>query len=191
MSSIITILIPSVGRPTLSRTLESLLRLNNSKWTAIVGFDGCVPAKPTIDPRINYIYLNKVGGGLNHGGMVRNFLFPLVLTDWMCFLDDDDTFRPNYVDVFVTEIQNNPDADCVVFRMSYDTNDKTVLPPLGLLSPQICQVGISFAVKKSFLIQNNIKFKNSSFEDFFLLQEIEKIGGKIIFSTEIAYNVRF
>ena len=191
MSSVITILIPSIGRFTLTKTLNSLLQLNNSNWTAIVGFDGCSPPKPVLDPRINYVYLKKIGGGLNQGGMVRNSLFPLVLTDWMCFLDDDDTFRPNYVDAFLNEIQSAPDADCVIFRMSYDKNDSVVLPPANSSSFQMCQVGISFAVKKSFLTQNNVRFENNSFEDFYFLEKIKQSGGKIIFSKEITYNVRF
>lgn len=191
MSSLITVLIPSIGRATLSRTLDSLLQQKNPRWTAYVGFDGCTPQKPVIDSRINYVYLNKVGGGLNHGGMVRNCLFPLVTTDWVCFLDDDDTFRSHYIDAFIYEIQNNLDADCIVFRMSYDSQDKKVLPPLNLSSPQPCQVGISFAVRRKFLDKEDIKFENDSFEDFLLLQEIEKANGKIVFSKEITYNVRY
>lgn len=191
MLSVITVLIPSIGRPTLKRTLESLCALDNPNWLSYVGFDGCAPEKPLHDPRITYVYLDKVGGGHNHGGMVRNSLFDLVTTDWMCFLDDDDTFRKNYVDVFEKELAAHPDADCIVFRMSYNPQDTNVLPPLNTTKPQKCQVGISFAVRRSFLEQTGVRFLNSSFEDYYFLEELLKNNGKIVFSNEIVYNIRF
>ena len=190
MHSVLTVIIPSIGRETLSRSLVSLQNQSNQNWLAYVGFDGCNPPKPIQDNRINYVYLQKTGK-MNHAGSVRNALFPLVTTDWLCFLDDDDSFRNNYVDCFIKEILENPNADCIVFRMSNDEKDTSVLPPLGTKKPQICFVGISFAVKKDFLTKNNIKFNNGSFEDFLFLKQIEESGGNIVFSKEITYNVRY
>lgn len=188
----ITVIIPSIGRPTLQRTLVSLQNQNNPNWCAYVGFDGCNPTPPVSENRVTYVFLDKkVGGGRNYGGKVRNALIPLVVTDWMCFLDDDDTFRPDYVDTFSQELKQNPDADCIVFRMSYNPNDTSVLPPLGMTKPQPNQVGISFAVRKEFLDAHNIRFQNHPLEDFLVLQAIEAAGGKIIFSKEITYNIRF
>lgn len=190
--SLVTVIIPSIGRTTLKRALNSLQNQSNNSWLALVGFDGVNPPQPLQDSRVTYVYLNqKIGGGANHGGEVRNKLIPLVITDWVCFLDDDDTFRPHYMDSLVGELTLNQDADCIVFRMSYDINDSRVLPPPNTKNPQICQVGISFAVKKSFLIKNQIEFSNGSFEDFYFLQSIENANGKIIFSKEITYNIRF
>jgi glycosyltransferase involved in cell wall biosynthesis len=191
MSSLITVITPSIGRPTLKRSLESLIQQSNPKWTSFVGFDGCNLPKPVTDPRINYVYLNKAGGGSNHGGAVRNILFPLVLTDWMCFLDDDDTFRPHYVDSFIYELQNNPNADCIVFRMSYDPQDQKIIPPRHINDIRVCLVGISFAVKKSFITQNSIMFKNGPLEDFRFLEQIQNNGGQVIISKDITYNVGF
>lgn len=191
MSSLITVITPSIGRPTLQRSLGSLIQQNNPKWTSFVGFDGCNPPEPVSDPRINYVYLTKVGGGRNMGGKVRNSLFSLVSTEWLCFLDDDDTFRPHYIDSFTSELQNNPDADCIVFRMSYDTQDKKILPPLYLNDIKVCLVGISFAVRKSFITQHSILFQNGPLEDFYFLEKIKNKGGNIVISKEITYNVGF
>ncbi len=191
MSSLITVITPSIGRPTLKRSLESLVQQSNPKWTSFVGFDGCNPPQPLSDPRVNYVYLNKVGGGNSRGGAVRNVLFSLVMTDWMCFLDDDDTFRSHYVDSFIYELQNNPDADCIVFRMSYDPQDQKVLPPPYLNDIRVCLVGISFAVRKSFITQNGILFQNGPLEDFYFLEKIKNKGGNIVISKEITYNVDF
>jgi len=189
--SLITVIIPSIGRSTLSKSLDSLIQQNNSKWTACVGFDGCNPPQPLYDPRINYVYLKKVGDRKNYGGAVRNILFPLVMTDWMCFLDDDDTFKSDYIDSFANEVKNNPDADCIVFKMSYDFQNQKVLPSTYISEIKTHFTGISFAVKKSFITQNSILFENGPLENFFFLEKIQKNNGKIVFSKNITYNVGF
>lgn len=190
--SLVTVIIPSIGRASLKGSLESLQNQSSGNWLALVGFDGVNSPQPVSDNRITYVYLaQKVGGGANHGGGVRNKLIPLVTTDWLCFLDDDDTFRSNYMDALAGELTANPDADCIIFRMSYDDKDKKVLPPTHLKNVQACLVGISCAVRKSFLIQHNIEFKNGPMEDFFFLKQIETSGGKIVFSKDIVYNVGF
>lgn len=188
----ISILIPSIGRPTLINSLNSLIQQSNPNWAAFVGFDGCAPKPPVKDDRITYFYLDKVGGGSNQGGMVRNALIQHVKTDWIGFVDDDDTLRAHYVDALIEESKANPDADCIVFRMSYHPSDQfLILPPLGTKSPEMCRVGISFAVKKEFLTKNKLGFINYSAEDFILLNTLERLGGKIFFSSLITYNVRF
>ena len=193
----IAVIIPSIGRPTLKRALESLLNQSDSDWTAYVGFDACTPPEPFSDNRINYSYLiKKTGGGHNHGGMVRNHLINLTQADWVCFLDDDDSFRPEYINSLRSEISANPSADCIVFRMSYNLKDREsdLLPTLQNIknhSAGICQVGISFAVKKSFLTDNGVFFINDGCEDFRLLEKIKKHGGNVFLSSLIMYNVRY
>lgn len=188
--SIVTVITPSIGRPTLQRALESLQAQSNSNWLSLVGFDGVNPPQPVSDNRITYVYLSKMGNGANGGGEVRNSLISLVTTDWLCFLDDDDSFRPHYIDALAAELTANPDADCIMFRMSEDDKDKKVLPPAHLKNIQAALVGISCAVRKSFLIQHNIRFKNGPLEDYQFLKKIENNGGKIVFSKEITYNIR-
>lgn len=191
----LTVIVPSIGRPEITRTLASLLSLHNANWKAIVGFDAVpessVSDRP-VDPRISYLFLpHKAGGGNNYGGGVRNILIKNATTDWVCFLDDDDTFRPNYVDAFIAETTANPAADVIMFRMSYNPSDNDVLPPIGISAPVCGRVGISFAVRKRFLSTNNIQFENGQFEDYELLRRIHESGGKIVFSKTIAYNIRF
>ena len=192
----ITVIIPSIGRATLMRSVESLQKQSNPKWLASVGFDG-IPIQTaaqlvTNDSRISYAFLpSKIGGGQNCGGAVRKHLMNLCTTEWVCFLDDDDTFRNLYIENFYEELTKNPNADCIVFRMSQDKNDLYVLPPLGLSMPVAGQTGISFAVRLSFLQKNNLSFTNNPLEGFFLLEGIYNKNGKIIFSNYIGYNVGY
>jgi glycosyltransferase involved in cell wall biosynthesis len=193
--SLVTVIIPSIGRATIERSLNSLLNMNNPNWKALVGFD-CVSddiinnLNLPVDSRIIYHrLLEKKGGGNNYGGGVRNFLIDEAKTQWVCFLDDDDTFRPQYLDCFLEETKNI-EMDCIVFRMSYHEEDIHVLPPLNSTNPEPAQVGISFAVKKSFLDNNSLRFRNGEMEDFDLVHRIHAIS-KIKFSNFIVYNVKF
>lgn len=193
--SLVTVIIPSTGRVTVERSLNSLLNMNNPNWKALVGFD-CVSddiinnLNLPVDSRIIYHRLQaKKGGGNNYGGGVRNFLIDKAETQWVCFLDDDDTFRPQYLDRFLEET-NLIEIDCIIFRMSFHKEDIHVLPPSNLTNPEPAKVGISFAVKKSFLDNNSLRFENGQMEDFDLLNRIHAIS-KIKFSTHIVYNVRF
>ena len=189
----ITVIVPSIGRPEITRTLRSLLSLTNPNWKALIGFDAVkdIPDLLT-DPRISYLFLpQKAGGGKNYGGGVRNRLIKAADTKWICFVDDDDTLRPHYIDSFLSETIATPSAVAIMFRMSYNRDDSHVLPPIGISQPVKNQVGISFAVQRQFLLDNKIEFVNGPTEDYDLLRRIHEAKGKIAFSRIIAYNIRF
>jgi cellulose synthase/poly-beta-1,6-N-acetylglucosamine synthase-like glycosyltransferase len=191
-----TVVIPSVGRSTISRTLQSLLAMRNPLWCALVGFDGLTEDKVQVlnlpkDPRITYLFLPKAGGGSNHGGQVRNLLMEKAETEWICFLDDDDTFRPDYLDHLTEEQERHPEARTILFRMSYDPSDRKVLPPLTIRQPIVNNVGISFAVKKLLCQEQGLRFQNGATEDFYFLKSIADKGEEIVFSEHITYNIRF
>jgi glycosyltransferase involved in cell wall biosynthesis len=187
----ITVIIPSKGRSTLVKSLLSLVLQSNEAWECIVAYDGLPEHnKPIQDNRIQYIYLpEKTGDGKNGGGAVRNKAIDSCVSDWICFLDDDDSFEHEYINLFYEEINNNPDIDVCIFRMRYI--DGKILPPQNCKELILAQVGISFAVKLQFLNKNNLRFKNSKIEDFNLLKSLENHGAKIHFSEHVVYNVGF
>jgi hypothetical protein len=199
LGKLVTVVIPTIGRTSISRSLNSLVSQYSDNWLALVGHDGLSLENSTdlmkqlpTDERIKHIrFASKIGGGANHGGEVRNKLIGLSETKWVCFLDDDDSFRPTYVTSLENEISKHPDADVVIFRMSYDKEDTRVLPPRGSNVIEYASIGISFAVKRGFLQRNNLKFRNSSSEDFQLLSDMKSAGAKIVFSEIVTYNVRF
>lgn len=199
----INFIIPSVGRSTLKNTLQSLIDQTNQNWECWVGFDGLSESdidKNLLigDERIHYIYLKDrlgnftynagVNGNTGSAGSVRNYLIEQIDNDyeWIGFVDDDDTLKPYYVDKLIEET-NFTTFDCCVFRM---INGSTIIPPLGM--NQIIQnfVGISFCVNKKFLKDKNIKFENSTCEDYTLLESIYNSSGEIYMSEYITYIVR-
>jgi hypothetical protein len=206
----IDFVIPSVARPTLIRSLKSLLDQNylfykgEQEWNAFVGFDG-IPQKNINkdnlinDKKIKYIFIEQKIGcvgewGMGNAGLVRNEIMNHLNTqnEWVAFLDDDDTVTPYYVDSLFLEINNSESpVDCYVFRMRFDPGGEKILPPLGENNLIQDKVGISFCVRKSFLKKTGIKFVNDSREDYKFLMNLKESGASIKVSNYVTYNVGF
>ncbi len=181
---LVTFIIPSIGRSTLIYSLESIIQTESKLWNAIVVYDG-IPIKDFGQPNISYISIPKIGYR-NCAGEVRNHGIKLVETEWVAFLDDDDKITQDYMYRLESEIQSNPKADVIIFRMI--NSDGRVLP--GQPHIACSNVGISFAVKTSVFHKQGFKFTPSSCEDFDLLTEFEKHKLQIHFSNFITYIVR-
>ena len=180
----LTFIVPTINRDTLSNTISSLINQNNPNWEAIIIFDG-VPAIKYNDKRIQSISIPKCGVS-NHAALVRNEGIKLVDTKWIAFVDDDDTVSNNFVDSFFEEININPDADCIIFRMYTRFDPDKILPAPHHENFIKNKVGISFCIKKDL----DIQFEPSITEDFFILDKIRKLNHKMIISPYVTYFVR-
>lgn len=182
----ITFIIPSIGRDTLSRTLDSLLAQTIPKWNAIVVFDGIQPSIESPDPRIQLMTTPKKG----NAGFVRNEGIKVATTEWIGFVDDDDTLTPNYIECFNREKQN---ADAIIFRMR--TPDGKIFPPPGDTDFKFMEVGISFCYKRTLAINRKLMFDNVEglvpgvCEDWGLLDRLRSARVPIKISTETLYIV--
>lgn len=185
----VTVIIPSKGRSTLKRSLTSLIYQTNPNWICYVIFDGVEIKDYISDDRIIYYSSPKVGNNINGAGLVRNKGIELSQTDWICFLDDDDSFSPDYINNLYEEISLNPDMDICIFRMSYSPDNDIILPPFGEEGIKVGQVGISFAINKKFIDEHNIRFQNSKIEDYFFLEKCELNSANIHYSDHICYLV--
>ena len=113
----ITFIIPSIGRDTLHTTIESLLNQTCSEWKAIVVFDGVEPILQTTDDRFTTLQIQKDETQYeNRAGYVRNYGIQFATTEWVAFVDDDDTLLSDYVERFLEETDTY-DNDVVIFRM--------------------------------------------------------------------------
>lgn len=180
----ITFIIPTIGRNTLQKTIDSLLKQTNNNWKAIVVFDG-VPKIKYEDSRIESIIIPK-RGKLNHAGGVRNFAIKQVKTEWIGFVDDDDTLGPDYIEKFEEEIKLNSDTQCIIFRMTTVHDKSGIFPKPQDKNFIKNNVGISFVMKKKL----NLLFEPSGTEDFTLLNKIREQGNKIVISPYVTYFVR-
>jgi hypothetical protein len=86
--------VPTIGRPTLQRTLDSITAQTVPCQFVVCSDLGRVGAGPT---------MNRAMGA--------------VTTGYVGFVADDDTLDPHYVEWFEAE---NDDADLFIFRMRYE-----------------------------------------------------------------------
>lgn len=185
MSYLATFIVPTMGRDTLRRALDSIIAQTDPDWDAHIIGDGLGEnwTPPWIHQRMLWSNTpSKLGAG-NRGGMLRNHALSTAVGQWFAFLDDDDRMDIHYLEWLRVE---SKDKDLVVFHMKYP--DGTVLPPGDHLS--LGSVGISFAVRSEFQRQHNIWFVPSEIEDWIFIETALKMGARVKVSPHIAYYVR-
>lgn len=189
----VTIVIPSVGRNTLGRTLKSLEDQTDTGFIATLVMDGCTPPDYVSRyPWLKVIVNPKRVGVRNNAGEVRNQAIRVATTEWVAFVDDDDTLGPNYVETLREEIAGQPQADAVIFRMRTNkAGPLKVLPPPGARDFRVGQVGISFAVKRvpACLGGKLFYFTAGRIEDFVALDLLRCHGATILLSPRVVYFV--
>lgn len=183
--SLITFIIPSINRPTIDNTIQSLLNQTNPNWNCFVLYDGVI-GKKFDDPRVKTFNLEKLGKkGEKHGnaGLVRNEGIKMCDSEWIGFLDDDDTVNSEYVETLFRKYQS---YDFVVWRMK--TNNGKIYPDLSINELLINNVGISVSFKSK--IQNKLFKNNKDHEDFEFVDNLQKQTKNFIITPEIYYNIR-
>lgn len=182
----ITFIIPSLNRNSLTKSIQSLIDQTNPNWECIIIYDG-VDGLTFDDDRVKTIKIKKTGTiGPVHGqsGLVRNEGIKQVNTEWIGFLDDDDTLHPDYVNTLYEKYSN---YDFVIWRMVL--NDGRVIPSHYNNDIIFGDVGISFCYKNKF---NNLLFNtNRDGEDFDFLIKLKSLSENFITTPEVYYNVNF
>lgn len=193
---LITFVMPSINRPNINITIQSLLNQTIPNWNLVIVFDNIDNSLINIplDPRITYINLKKKYGakGINHGnaGLVRNHAYKLIKSEWIGYIDDDDSLSEEYIYDLLKEIELKNDIECVLFRsLNTYTNDNSTIynyiPENGVKDIIFDSVPISFCHKKC-----DVEFINSDSEDYIYLNTLKKMKKKICISPKVNYFVR-
>lgn len=173
----VTFVVPTMGRQTLLRTIESLKNQTNPDWKAVIAGDCEQIGEEVTDPRITFLY----GQYGNTAGQNRNRAIPYIDTPWVAFVDDDDCVAPDYVDTLIEEAQHGP---CVVFKL--------LRPDLGIMPRHNAiewgNVGIHYAIRTELFEQ--YPFVRQKHQDFIQLTQIENAGHHIHFSPHLVYYAR-
>ncbi len=110
------IILPTIGRETLKEAVDSVLAQGYKDWNLIIAYDVDYAYKNMLeegwmsnDCRI--INICKGNEWISHdsGADARNYAMGYVPSDcnWVCHLDDDDTFHTNRLGVFNNFINNS------------------------------------------------------------------------------------
>ena len=136
--SLVSVVVPLYNKaPFVKQTVESILHQTLSDLELIVVDDGSTDKGPTIvdsidDSRIRLIQQKNQGPGA-----ARNHGLTLARGKYIAFLDADDEWLPNFLEVSVHHLSQHPDcAMCVTgqYRGENRSNWNTVLSSLGLTS---------------------------------------------------------
>jgi glycosyltransferase involved in cell wall biosynthesis len=183
--SLITFIIPSINRPTIDNTIQSLLNQTNPNWQCFILYDGVI-GKEFDDSRVKIFNLEKLGKkGERHGnaGLVRNEGIKMCKTEWIGFLDDDDTIHQDYVKTLSEKYLSH---DFIVWRMK--TTDGKIYPELTRNNIVKNRVGISISFKNKF---PNLYFdSNDDGEDYEFVNKLQNITSNFVITSEIYYNIR-
>lgn len=193
--TLVTFIIPTIGRETLLRALESIYRQTIWDWKAIIIFDGIEPTIEVSDPRVTVLQIDKKGvsdvtaNGIqksNGAGNVRNYGIGKCTTEWIAFVDDDDTIAHTYLETFYNELELSYKTDVVLFRLRHPEHG--ILPKPDKTDIYLYDVGISFLVRRK-IFCDGLQFIPSHTEDFNLLDRIKREGYKITMSPYVKYYV--
>lgn len=195
----VTFIVPTVGRPTLWRTLKYLRRQTDPSWRAIVVYDGNEEGAAPIRAKAGHANIDVIATGGKLGttghdnrrlvhstaGSVRNIALSLVQTAWAAFVDDDDTVAYNYVAALRDDVQRHPRVKAVIVRLL--DRAQNLLPPDWLETFALGKVSINFAVDVAFMRDHSLKFVSSTQEDYDLLHKINQVADQMLLSSHVTY----
>jgi glycosyltransferase involved in cell wall biosynthesis len=104
------IIMPTLGRDSLPRAIESIIQQRHKDWNLYIIGDGFVPTInfPALENKIYLIGTERSG---DFGASQRNQGIYLASNPWIAYLDDDDVFYPDHLSTIVKLAEENPQAN--------------------------------------------------------------------------------
>jgi glycosyltransferase involved in cell wall biosynthesis len=187
---LVTVVIPTYNRSSMVReAVQNVLSQTLEDFELIVVDDGSKDDTASViraitDPRIKYLY--KENGGLS---TARNLGWDNASGDYLCFLDDDDIWPENFLEVVVKNLQEN-----IEYGAAYSV--RTLLYPDG---KQVQSGRTKYSrsgwitadlFKKDFLQSSALCFRRKAIEGFRfdpMLLNAQDVDMWLRLSTKIQY----
>lgn len=149
-----TIIVPTHDRPVLlRRTLQSLIAQTYKNFTVVIVDDSAgyiPPYEELLALQGRYVYI--IRSGVNGPAESRNMGLAVADSDYIVFLDDDDTFEPGHLQALAERISDtSPELLFCDFKVRNE--DRTKTPP-ELLSTS--ELSIADVTLDSVYIRNRI-----------------------------------
>lgn len=153
-SPLFSVVIPTLGRPSLAAAVRSVLAQTEPDFELIVVCDGDpTPAAEALaeitDPRLRL--LEQPGLGVS---AARNLGITHARGEWVTFLDDDDRARPSWLQAWRSAIR--PHTQAVTGDMEAHTTDGTTHPRSCHLDPSDPKAGASVLQAGGFTVRSDL-----------------------------------
>lgn len=210
MYSIVCIM-PTYNRPNLiQEAIYSVLSQTYKNWELFILHDGPIVReyKTFSDNRIHFsCYKERTASP----AILRNILLDKALftnADYICFLDDDDAFHPEYMEKMADTLQESPEFDAVYCGRSYYTDTfyrgnymNSVFYPLNVINEILASKKTGYLAMPDVLIRSkvfkdgNVRFHGKTWqfgcEDIDLYTKMHFAGYKFTNLQEYLVKVRW
>ena len=122
MGKTVTIITVTLNRASLKRACESVDNQTYTNWHHIVLGDGVLPVEYKSSKRSTLGFSSPIGATEPGANMLNGTPNPLLrwalknikLGEYFCFLDDDNEYRPNFLEKMVDKIEVTPNVGIVL-----------------------------------------------------------------------------
>jgi glycosyltransferase involved in cell wall biosynthesis len=169
-----SIIIPSYNRANhLPKAIESVLAQSFTDWELIIVDDGSTDNTRELvasynDPRIKYIYQENAERSAARNNGIRN-----AKGEWICFLDSDDVYAPNHLQVISEYIEKEnllTGLICTGLNQQKDLNTKKKTF-LNLSNNILTEISEKFLIPTQVCIHRTILQKDQFNERFRLWED--------------------
>ena len=169
-----SIIIPTYNRENhLPKAIESVLSQSFTDWELIIVDDGSTDNTSNVvasynDPRIKYIYQENTERSAARNNGIRN-----AKGEWICFLDSDDVYAPNHLQVISEYIEKEnllTGLICTGLNQQKDLNTKKKTF-LNLSNNILTEISEKFLIPTQVCIHRTILQKDQFNERFRLWED--------------------
>ena len=169
-----SIIIPSYNRANhLPKAIESVLVQSFTDWELIIVDDGSTDNTSDVvssynDPRIKYIYQENAERSAARNNGIRN-----AKGEWICFLDSDDVYAPNHLQVISEYVEKEnllTGLICTGLKQQRDLNTKKKTF-LNLSNNILTEISEKFLIPTQVCIHRTILQKEQFNERFRLWED--------------------
>jgi hypothetical protein len=172
----------------LTRCIPSVQAQTYAPIEQIVVSDGPDPVLSDLlaDEPVTYAELGE-WQGRQWGARARRRGLDLAQGEIICYLDDDDSYRPDHVAVLVKALTDNPDAGFAYSLMaSHNGEDVTII---GSDEPLAGQIGTPMIAHRRQLLEQGTWGPPSAWEDWQMVARWLEAGTRWVHVDEVTVDV--
>jgi glycosyltransferase involved in cell wall biosynthesis len=192
------IILPTIGRDSLYRAVQSIIDQTYTNWTLYIIGDG-VDTKhyPILDELYKHPWIecySLIEQHASYGATARNFGISQGNSNWIAYIDDDDIWCSNHLETHATLVKENPGASMVrtagqsfFIKHKSPRSSKLVRKMGPVNSTDILTVGMSHTRN---IFNQTDGWQSCDNHDHLLWKEMKAAGGTSVESDIITFHFK-